>query len=39
MNIILSQNEIRAEAKSLRGVGVDWGMAKDGGNRGLDGGT
>ena len=32
MTIILSQNEIRAEAeKALRGVGVDWGMAKDGG--------
>ena len=32
MTIILSQNEIRAEAeKAFRGVGVDWGMAKDGG--------
>ena len=32
MTITLSQNEIRAESeKALRGVGVDWGMAKDGG--------
>ena len=32
MTITLSQNEIRAEAeKAFRGVGVDWGMAKDGG--------
>ena len=32
MTIILSQNEIRAEAeKAFRGVGIDWGMAKDGG--------
>ncbi len=32
MTITLSQNEIRAEAeKAFRGVGIDWGMAKDGG--------
>ena len=32
MTITLSQNEIRAEAeKAFRGVGVEWGMAKDGG--------
>lgn len=32
MTITLSQNEIRAEAeKAFRGVGIEWGMAKDGG--------
>ena len=32
MAITLSQNEIRAESeKAFRGVGIDWGMAKDGG--------
>ena len=32
MTITLSRNEIRAEVeKALRGVGMDWGVAKDGG--------
>ena len=32
MTTILSRNEIRAEVeKAIRGVGVSWGMAKDGG--------
>ncbi len=32
MTIKLSRNEIRAEVeKAIRGVGVDWGRAKDGG--------